>query len=130
MDEKAIRILLVEDNELNRKVVRIMLEELHCQVDNAATGEQALALLDKNTYDLALMDVGLPDINGLQVTQHIRERLTKQQLPVVGLTAHVHEQDIRACLAAEMNDVLTKPLSHEELQEMLSKWVTQWQGCH
>lgn len=115
--------LLVEDNILNQKVARILLEELNCHVDIAEDGENAIRLMKTNQYDIVFMDIGLPDMDGLTVTKKIRAIEAYKGLPIIALTAHSLEQDIQRCLAFSMNDVLTKPITIQELKRVLLKWV-------
>lgn len=116
-------VLLVEDNILNQKVARILLEELNCHVDIAEDGENALRLIKTNQYDIVFMDIGLPDMDGLTVTKKVRAIEAYKALPIIALTAHSLEQDIERCLQFSMNDVLTKPITIQELKKILLKWV-------
>lgn len=129
LENKPIRdrfdayILLVEDNVLNQKVAKNMLEDMGCSVDVAASGMEAIHLVEKNKYDVVFMDVGLPGIDGLTTTDTIRKKFQNNELPIIGLTAHALETDIQRCYQATMNDVLTKPISINILKRMLSKWI-------
>jgi PAS domain S-box-containing protein len=117
------KILLVEDNLLNCKIMTVMLEDLGNTVDIAKSGAEAFVLLRK-PYDLIFMDIGLPDITGIDITKKIRQTQNpNQQTPIIALTAHVFEEDKISCLAAGMNDVLTKPVLHEQLVLVLKSWI-------
>lgn len=124
------RILVVEDDTLSQKVTKLMLEDLGCQVDIADTGNKALQLLETNTYHLVLMDIGLPDISGLEVTSKFRhrDRGIEHYTPIVALTAHALEQTAHALQEVGMDGYLAKPLLQEKLRILLSQWVFKYQG--
>ncbi len=121
----AARVLLVEDNKLNQKVASILLRDLGCDVDVVSSGVDAISSLKNHTYDIVFMDVGLPDIDGLSVTNQVREEFDKLELPVVALTAHSMDEKKLESLRVAMNDVLIKPVSIESLKAMLKKWVVE-----
>jgi len=116
-------ILVVEDDRVNQLVVKLMLARLglSCEiVDNGTRGiERALA----GTWDLILMDVQMPDIDGLEATRRIRAQLSGRPLPIIALTANAMADDRAACEAAGMNDFLTKPLREKELRACLERWL-------
>lgn len=117
--KKPLSVLLVEDDNLTKKVTKWMLEEFYCNVTIANTGKEALELL-KNTYDLIIMDVGLPDIDGITLASTIRQTMPEHALtPIVALTAHVLDKDKEKCIAAGMNDFLKKPLFKKDLKKLL-----------
>jgi PAS domain S-box-containing protein len=123
---KAVpRLLLVEDNALVRRVIGFQLEELGHAVDVADGGRAALAATNDNAYDLILMDMRMPDLDGLEVTRRLRfnERDRGQRATIVALTANVLEGDRAACREAGMDDFLTKPLRIEELRVVLDRWL-------
>jgi PAS domain S-box-containing protein len=119
------RILLVEDNEVNQKVARAMLEALGLTLAVAGNGLEALTLLRAETFDLILMDCQMPGMDGFTATARIRERERPLGLhtPIIALTAHALEGDRDQCLAAGMDDYLTKPLTHQALRSTLSRWL-------
>jgi two-component system sensor histidine kinase/response regulator len=118
------RILLVEDNLINQRVTLHFLKELGCSADVAHNGILALKLFKKNTYDLILMDIGLPDMDGFMVCQKIRALERKDQhIPIIALTAYASENDKQKCLNAGMDNVLTKPINSVGLLHMLSTWL-------
>lgn len=120
----SANILIVEDNKLNQKIAKIMLEEIGCKVEIAANGIDAIELFKNNSYDLIFMDIGLPDMDGLQVIKKIRKLgKNKNHLPIIALTAHVLEEDRVNCLAAGANDILTKPIVQSELYSIVKKWT-------
>jgi CheY-like chemotaxis protein len=113
----------VEDDPLIQKVHRLMLERMGCLVDIATNGYQALAMLDKR-YNAILMDVGLPDMSGIEITAEIRRHEdTKTRIPIITLTAYVHEETKWECLAAGADEVATKPIKMEALRELLQRWI-------
>lgn len=117
------RILLVEDNPLNQQVGREFLQAAGLEVEVAENGLQALEALQGNDYDLVLMDIQLPDMDGLEATRHIRGDSRFQDLPIVALTAHALESDTKISLEAGMNDHLNKPIQPEALYQSLLKWI-------
>lgn len=122
---KQIRILLVEDNHVNQMVTQRILHKLDCDVEIANNGQEALDLMHDQHYDLVLMDVSMPVMDGLEATQHIRTFDTRenQHTIIVALTAHAMEGDREKCLAAGMDDYLSKPARAEQLQKILAKWI-------
>ena len=117
------RVLLVEDNEVNREIALAMLERLGLVVDAAADGAQAVALAQAHRYALVLMDVQMPVLDGLAATRAIRALPGGALVPVVALTANASDEDRRACAAAGMDDVLPKPMDVQELHRTLLKWL-------
>lgn len=117
------RLLLVEDNQLNQKVAKIMLEGLGCQLDIAENGKNGLSFFENNKYDLIFMDIGLPDLDGLNVIRTIRQNNQGKHVPIIAMTAHVLEEDRENCYMAGANDILTKPVVREELITILKTWI-------
>lgn len=120
---RGARILLVEDNEINREVAHELLTEAGVRVDTAENGQAALDWIRRNVYDLVLMDVQMPVMDGLTATAEIRRSIDREDLPVVALTANAMRQDRDACIAAGMNDHIAKPIEPEKLWEALLKWI-------
>lgn len=114
-----LRVLLVEDNVLNQKVVTHMLNTLKCCISVASNGDEALTLLRNKSFDVVLMDLSLPDMSGLEITQTYRAEEKDQHLPIIALTAHAHSDDEEKSLAAGMDGFLVKPLFPEKLREVL-----------
>jgi CheY-like chemotaxis protein len=125
-DDRAIstsmKILVVEDNLLNQKVARIFLEDMDYQVEIAASGKEALAMFD-GSYSLILMDVGLPDIDGIEITQKIRERETNTHIPIIACTANGNIYRSK-CLEAGMDGFILKPIMLDELKQILDIFLT------
>ena len=114
-------ILLVEDNTINQKIIMKLLESIGIRADLAKDGLEAIRLIQTNNYDLVLMDVYMPNMDGLTATRKLRDEGI--QIPIIALTATLEEKDIRKCLDAGMNDCLAKPIEKEKLQEMLDKYL-------
>ena len=118
----ALRILLAEDNPVNQKVTLSLLKRLGYQADIANDGEQAIAAVARQTYDVILMDVQMPHMDGHSATRHIRAQADSLEQPwIVALTANAMEDDQRACLAAGMNDFASKPIRLKQLGELLER---------
>jgi len=113
------RLLLVEDNLLNQHVAHSILETKQGIVDIANDGLEALKMLSEHKYDLVLMDVQMPKMDGLKATQVIRSELGYLDLPIIALSANAHEEDIKKALNAGMDNYLTKPIDADTLFKML-----------
>ncbi|KHK00849.1 response regulator [Desulfovibrio sp. TomC] len=116
-------VLLVEDNAINQQVARETLERLGAAVDVAQNGREAVEMVGAAFYDVVLMDVQMPVMDGLAATRAIRILPGAADLPVVALTAHALDEDRDRCLEAGMNDYLTKPLEVDCLLEALGQWI-------
>ena len=108
-------MLLVEDNESNRHVVALMLDELGLHADQAAGGYEAIDRAGRRRYDVILMDVQMPDIDGLEAARRIRAHEHDRHATIIALTANVLESDEARCRAAGMDGYLQKPLTLETL---------------
>jgi CheY-like chemotaxis protein len=117
----GVRVLLAEDNPINALLARALLEREGCKVDRIASGDEAVSALSRGFYDLILMDLRMPGLNGIEATKALRERGVTT--PIVALTADAFDEDRRACLAAGMNDFLAKPLTSPALRGVLSSWT-------
>jgi len=115
------RVLLAEDNPINALLARALLEREGCKVDRIASGSEAVNALAQGTYDLILMDLRMPGLNGIEATQALRERGVVT--PIVALTADAFDEDRRACMAAGMDDFLVKPLTQAALRDVLVRWA-------
>ncbi|MCZ7563057.1 MAG: ATP-binding protein [Burkholderiales bacterium] len=122
----AGRVLLVEDNELNRVVARGMLEALGLAVDAATNGLEAMAALAERRHDLVLMDCQMPELDGFEATRRIRVReaaSSRPRTPIVALTANAVAGDRERCIAAGMDDYLAKPFRLTDLHETCRRWL-------
>src|SRR5262249_47606265 len=122
-DRPGRQILLAEDNAVNQRLVVRLLEKAGQQVRVAGTGREAVALLEQQPFDLILMDVQMPDLDGLEATAVIRrkEEATGGHIPIVAMTAHAMKGDRERCLAAGMDGYIAKPVQAHELYEILGQ---------
>jgi len=118
-----IRILLTEDNIINQKVVQALLKKTGVQVDVAGNGQKAVDMLKEESYDLVLMDVQMPIMDGPTATRIIRDELGMKELPIIAITAHAMKGDKEECFIAGMNDYISKPIDNEEFYQVLVKWL-------
>ncbi|MBH0201742.1 MAG: PAS domain S-box protein [Nitrospira sp.] len=134
---EPVRILLVEDNPVNREVACGMLETLNLRIDTAENGREAMAAAEATEYSLIFMDCQMPEMDGFTATRLIREQEAGKaqqspigaersipHVPIVAFTAHAMQGDREACLAAGMDDYLTKPFTFSQLEQMLTRWVS------
>jgi len=120
-----LRILLAEDNPINQKLAVVLLQKAGYSVDAVETGAQALEKVQANQYNAVLMDVQMPEMDGLEATQRIREweKDTGQHITIIAMTAHAMQGDRERCLEAGMDDYLTKPLQPKVLFSALERWT-------
>lgn len=120
-----IKVLLVEDNKIPQKMAIMILSALDCDIDIAETGLQSLELLKKNDYDVVFLDLGLPDISGIEVAKTYRNTEPKgHHLLIVALTAHGDQSNKEACINARIDDFIEKPLHNETAKEIIEKIAT------
>jgi len=120
----SARVLVAEDNAVSRRVAQLLLERSGYAVDLAADGKQVLAAVDEGAYDLILMDVQMPGMDGYEAAQQVRRREAKdRRVPIIGITASATAEDRDRCLAAGMDDYLSKPLRPSDLQRVIAKWI-------
>jgi two-component system sensor histidine kinase/response regulator len=120
------KILLVEDNPVNREVAAGMLESLGCAIDAAENGWLAIEAMNSSAYDAVLMDCQMPVMDGLTATAEIRRREQTSggaRVPIIALTANAMEGDRERCLAAGMDDFLSKPFTQQQLATLLRRWL-------
>jgi len=120
-----INILIVEDNPTNQIVLNKILRQTGAIITLASHGEEALELCQKKAFELILMDWHMPVLDGLETTKVLRKNPAYAQLPILGLTASVMEDDIKACINAGMNEVITKPINRAELFRIIAKYTKQ-----
>ncbi|NNC38248.1 MAG: response regulator [Acidimicrobiales bacterium] len=124
----GLNILLAEDNAINALLTRTLLEAEGASVDTVEDGALALEAVQKEKYDLIFMDMRMPNMDGLESTRKIRALGgAYKDLPIVALTANAFDDDRNACFDSGMNDFMTKPVSAEELQEMVLNWTKERQ---
>ncbi len=121
---RGTRILLVEDNEINREVALGQLEEAEAFVDIAENGKAALRLIGANDYDAVLMDMQMPVMDGIEATRAIRADPRFADLPIIAMTANAMASDRELCLEAGMNDHIAKPIDPDQLFGVLLRWIT------
>jgi CheY-like chemotaxis protein len=124
LEAKSIKVLLVEDHPVNVQLARGMLGKLGCTAVHANSGQAALDALESEAFDLVLMDVQMPVMDGLTATRKIREREAggSSRVPIIALTAHAMESDRIACLEAGMDGYLSKPIRVAELRDAVNRW--------
>ncbi len=124
---QRLRILVAEDNPTNQKLVQLLLQAQGHHTDVAANGQEALDALERLPYDMVLMDVQMPEMDGFEAVAAMRERekVTGGHMPVIALTAHALKGDRERCLDAGMDDYLSKPVLPEKLAETVLRWAPQ-----
>jgi CheY-like chemotaxis protein len=127
-----IKVLLADDNLINRQLARIFLSQMGIHVEEAANGLEAIKACLRECYDLILMDIHMPDMDGLEVTRRIRalENNPNQNIPIVALTADVMNQEPTYYLQVGMNDYLAKPITETTLRRTIEKWCPGHQSIH
>ena len=117
-------VLIVEDEFINQEIAREFLSELGITADTAGNGVQAIELIQRQPYDLVLMDMQMPEMDGLEATRRIRAMPEFMLLPIVAMTANAFAEDRERCMAAGMNDFLTKPVEPDELKSLLLRQLS------
>jgi CheY-like chemotaxis protein len=120
---RGARVLLVEDNEFNQEVAKTILADAGIVVEIAGDGAQALRMARERHYDLVLMDMQMPVMDGLTATREIRLFKTNDRLPIVAMTANVMQEERQSCLAAGMDDFVAKPIDPDQLLAVLQRWI-------
>jgi two-component system, sensor histidine kinase and response regulator len=129
-EKKSLRILLAEDNEVNQKLAVRLLEKRGHRVAVANNGREALEWFERETFDVALLDVQMPEMDGFEATAAIRKRelTTRQHLPVIAMTAFAMQGDRERCLASGMDGYIAKPIQPRRLFEVLDEMVASSEG--
>jgi PAS domain S-box-containing protein len=123
-DLARMRVLLVEDSRVNQMVAMAMLAKLAAAVDTATNGVEAIEAVRSKHYDFILMDVAMPEMDGLEATRIIRSMPgPKGRLPIIAMTAHAMEGDRQRCLAVGMDDYITKPIDRTKLVQTMARWI-------
>jgi CheY-like chemotaxis protein/HPt (histidine-containing phosphotransfer) domain-containing protein len=120
--DRRLRVLLAEDNLVNQRVAVLMLERLGYRADVVANGREAVRALTDTPYDVVLMDVQMPELDGIAATEQVRSQLPEDRQPrIIAMTASALTEDRERCLDAGMDDFLSKPVRREELAEALQR---------
>jgi CheY-like chemotaxis protein len=120
---RGAKVLLVEDNQLNREVAMGLLEDAHLSIDQAENGEVAVRMVSENAYDLVMMDMQMPVMDGITATKVIRSNPKFLTLPIIAMTANVMATDREKCIEAGMNDHVSKPIDPDELFASMLRWI-------
>jgi CheY-like chemotaxis protein len=117
-----LRILLAEDNAVNQKLALKLLSQMGYRADVAGNGIEAIEAIDRQKYDVVLMDVQMPEMDGLEASRQICSRWSREERPrIIGVTANAMQGDRERCLEAGMDDYVSKPIRVEELISALDK---------
>lgn len=114
----GLKILVAEDNELSQKITNFVLQKQGAAVEAAFNGEQAIELLRRNNYDVIIMDLHMPVMDGYDATEYIRDTM-KNNIPIVGLTASNWEEEFEKCIQKGMNACIVKPFNPGNLCETI-----------
>jgi len=129
--KRRLNVLLAEDNPVNQKLATRLLQKMGHSVTVVENGRQALAALEKNEFDVILMDIQMPEMDGLETTAEIREREKSQDgthIPILAMTAHAMAGDRERCLEAGMDGYVSKPVNVQELVEAMENLPTRSQS--
>ena len=121
-DFKEAKILVVEDNPVNMLMVSTALKKWNCLIQEAGNGLEAIEMLEKEKFDLILMDLQMPKMGGIEACELIRKK-NKIEIPIIALTANAIEGDDQKCIDAGMNDYISKPFKQKDLNVKLNKWL-------
>ena len=125
-DYSRHRLLVIEDNKVNQKLIMTLLAKFLCKADLAENGQEALDRLEQQTYDLIFMDCQMPIMDGYEAVRILRQRevtANKPRTPVIALTAHASNEDREKCLSSGMDDFLGKPIARTQLAKALARWL-------
>jgi two-component system sensor histidine kinase/response regulator len=127
---KQAHVLVVEDNVVNQKLAKRVLETLGCSVDVAANGLEAVEKIKQSPCDLVFMDCQMPEMDGYEATAEIRRyEDTSKHTPIIAMTAQAMQGDREKCLEAGMDDYISKPIKKEIVSEMIRKWAPNREGA-
>ncbi|WP_245805525.1 response regulator [Desulfovibrio gilichinskyi] len=127
---KGFKALLVEDNLINQQVAQHILIETGLTIETADNGLEAVTKVEKNNYDLILMDIQMPEMDGYEATRVIRDRLKKTDLPIIAMTAHAMRGDKEKCLQAGMNDYIPKPIDKNQMMSIIKTYLLENKTQH
>ncbi|MFT4975566.1 MAG: two-component system sensor histidine kinase/response regulator, partial [Myxococcota bacterium] len=120
---RSVRLLLAEDNLINQRVIRYLIEREGCAYTLVENGLRAVEAFAEGDYDMILMDCQMPELDGFEATRQIRALPGGRDVPIVAMTALAFKEDRGRCLDAGMSDYLAKPLTRETLAPMLDRWL-------
>ncbi len=123
VDVEGVRILLAEDNEINSLIALEMLKQMGCHVDCVQNGQEVLNAVAKKEYDVILMDVQMPGMDGIEATEHLRKDTRYDALPIIALTAHILKEELDKCYTAGMQSHVLKPISTKILCQTIAKFT-------
>ncbi len=123
VDIEGVRILLAEDNEINSLIALEMLKEMGCHVDCVQNGQEVLNAVSKKEYDVILMDVQMPGMDGIEATEHLRKDPRFDALPIIALTAHILKEELDKCYTAGMQSHVLKPISPKILCQTIARYT-------
>jgi signal transduction histidine kinase/CheY-like chemotaxis protein len=121
--QQSVKILVVDDNEMNRSLMEHLFNEWGLAFDMAGNGMEALRRLQQSAYDLVLMDIQMPEMDGYTATRRIRTEL-RSQVPVIAMTAHALAGEREKCLSSGMNEYISKPINERELYELINRFAS------
>src|SRR5271165_776277 len=116
-------ILIAEDNAINQKVIERMIQKLGYRVDLVSNGREAIEALSRLTYSLIFMDCQMPEMDGFEACREIRKQWPESRIPIVAITANAMKGDRERCLAAGMDDYVSKPFKQEDLRLVIERWT-------
>jgi len=123
MSMKHSKVLLVEDNEYNQIIVSELMKRLHCEIDYANDGKEALDKIERKQYDLVIMDIQMPVMDGYETTAKIRESYSQEELPIIGMSANVLDEHKNRAIEIGMNGYLSKPIDVNAFYRDVSHWL-------
>ncbi len=126
MNNKVVKILVVEDYSITQKIIQLLLEDKFCVIDFVETGQQALFYFKKTKYDLIFVDIGLPDLNGLDVCEIIRK--TNFCIPIFIISAYSNIEYKEKAMQLGINNYIEKPLTAEKLQTIWQQYISNLQN--
>ncbi len=128
--DKALRLLVAEDNAVNRELICALLQPFGLDIETVADGVEAVAAVARSTFDVVLMDVQMPNMDGLTATRRIRaaEAPGGLRIPIIAMTANVLPDQVARCLESGMDDHLGKPINLPRLLEALDRWSSSDEG--
>ena len=119
---RGVSVLVVEDNALNQKLLLLLLTRMGCIIEIANNGHEAVLKATSNNFEIILMDIQMPIMDGLEAAEFLRTKM-KVTTPIIAITAKVSKEDDEKCIAAGMNDFLTKPIELDILKKKIIKWA-------